>query len=214
MSFFERKTAPKSLAAQKLEFIGDETVRRYLEYGRSTDEWDKGNSGTRWDGRVIHSTNMPADMEELTIRILAAIKAALQAEFRLANEIYPDCISLVRWLPGDYQEPHADGEEAGGHVHPFSWRKYAALIYLNGDFEGGNLYFPNKKIRVKPLPKSLVIFPGTMEYMHEVEEITSGTRYTLASFWTDDPTKSGYPEVFVRGERLAEFQGSKGQKLL
>jgi predicted 2-oxoglutarate/Fe(II)-dependent dioxygenase YbiX len=120
-------------------------------------------------------------------------------EYQL-DEIYPDCLSLVRWLPGDYQEPHADAENPDGELHPFSWRKYAALVYLNRDFEGGDLYFPNKKIRVRPQPKSLVMFPGTMEYLHEVEKITGGTRYTLASFWTDDPTKSAYPKIFVKGQ--------------
>jgi hypothetical protein len=179
-------------------------VRRYLEFGESTDMWNEGDSGTRWDGRVIHSTSMPASLEDLTVQILLALKAALQSEFRLAN-IYPDCLSLVRWLPGDYQEPHADAENPDGEVHPFWWRKYAGLIYLNRDFTGGDLYFPNKKIRVTPLPKSLVIFPSTMEYLHEVEKITEGIRYTLASFWTDDPAHSAYPDVFVRGEEATNL---------
>lgn len=205
MSWFKWNTAPKSLVVQKLNFISDETSKRYLEFGRSTDIWDKGNAGTRWDGRVIHSTSFPPDLEELTIRILVSIKAVMRVEFQLANEIYPDCLSLVRWLPGDYQEPHADAEDPNGEVHEFSWRKYAALIYLNQDFQGGDLYFPNKKLRVKPVPKLLAMFPGTLEYQHEVEKVSGGIRYTLASFWTADPTKAAYPDIFVKGERLAEF---------
>jgi hypothetical protein len=198
MGLFDWKSAPKSSAAHKPGFLEDEAVRRYLEFGRSTDLWSKGDAGTRWDGRVIHSTTMPPDLEELTIEVLLTLQTAIQLEYKL-DAIYPDCLSLVRWLPGDFQEPHADAENPDGELHPFWWRKYAALIYLNRDFEGGDLYFPNKKIRVRPQPKSLVMFPGTMEYLHEVEKITGGTRYTLASFWTDDPTKAAYPKTFAKG---------------
>jgi len=193
-----KKTAPKSLAVQKLNFLSDEAARRFLEYGRSTDAWDKGNAGTRWDGRVIHSSNMPPDLEKLAVQVLSDIQAAIHAEFQPAKPVYPDGIQLVRWLPGDYQEPHADAENPDGNEHPFSWRRYAALIYLNLDFEGGDLYFPHKKLRMRPWPKSLAMFPGTVEYLHEVEEVSGGTRYTLASFWTDDPAHAMYPEIFAK----------------
>ena len=33
-------------------------------------------------------------------------------------------------------------------------------------------------------PNTLVFFPGTLEYLHGVKEITGGVRYTLTSFWT------------------------------
>jgi hypothetical protein len=199
MSLPEQEASPKSLVVRKLEFIGDEAVIRYLEFGRSTDVWDKHNTGSPWDGRIIHFGDMPAAMEESIIEILSAMKEAIQVEYKLVSEIYPDDFTLVRWLPEDYHEPHADSVNPGGQPHPFSWRKYTAIVYLNRDFEGGDLCFPNKKIRVKPVPKSLVFFPGTLEYLHEVETITAGTRYTLASFWTDDQTKSIYPKIFGGG---------------
>jgi hypothetical protein len=199
MSLIERETMSNSLVARKLEFIGDEAVQRYLEFGRTTDVWDKHNTGSPWDSRIIHFGDMPAEMEESIVEILAAVKEEIKAEYKLSNEIYPDDFTLVRWLTNDDHEPHADSVNPGGQPHPFHWRKYTAIIYLNRDFEGGDLCFPNQKIRMKPVPKSLAFFPGTLEYLHEVEKITAGTRYTLASFWTDDRTKSIYPKIFAGG---------------
>jgi len=193
------ETEPKSLVARRPEFIENEALMRYLEFGKSTAVWDKYNTGSPWDGRIIHFGDMPVTMEDSIIGVLLAVKMAIKAEYRLADEIYPDDFTLVRWLTEDYHEPHADSVNPGGQPHPFSWRKYTAIIYLNQDFEGGDLCFPTKNIRVKPEPRALVFFPGTLEYLHEVEKITAGTRYTLASFWTNDQTKSIYPKIFRSG---------------
>jgi hypothetical protein len=60
---------------------------------------------------------------------------------------------------------------------------HAAIIYINDDYTDGELYFPNKDFKIKPKPKSLVIFPGTEEYMHGVYAPGEGpTRYVLPGF--------------------------------
>ncbi len=60
---------------------------------------------------------------------------------------------------------------------------------LNSDFEGGQIYFLNQAAEPKITPGMLVFFPRTLEYLHGVRMITRGVRYTVASFWTFDPTK-------------------------
>ena len=57
---------------------------------------------------------------------------------------------------------------------------------MNDDFEGGELYLPNKNIVIKSKIGYSAIFPGTLEYLHGVKPIISGTRYTIASFLTYD----------------------------
>lgn len=61
--------------------------------------------------------------------------------------------------------------------------KYAAIVYLNDDYIGGQLFFPNKDIQLKPKPGSLVLFPGNDEYNHGVKHVGSGPiRYVLVGF--------------------------------
>lgn len=61
--------------------------------------------------------------------------------------------------------------------------RYATIIYLNDDYNGGELFFSNKDLELKPKPGSLVIFPGTDEFNHGVRHVTAGPiRYVLVGF--------------------------------
>ena len=53
-------------------------------------------------------------------------------------------------------------------------------LYLNNDFEGGELIFKNKpEIVIKPQPGMLINIPLTKEFTHKVTPVTSGIRHTL-----------------------------------
>jgi hypothetical protein len=58
------------------------------------------------------------------------------------------------------------------------------VIYLNNDFDGGEIYYPNQNISYKPISKSMIIHPATEEYTHGVNEVVGNTRYSLAFFAT------------------------------
>jgi hypothetical protein len=59
----------------------------------------------------------------------------------------------------------------------------AVIIYLNDDYEGGELYFTQHDLRVKPKAGTLVTFPGTDKYLHGVANVLPGkTRYVISTF--------------------------------
>lgn len=58
----------------------------------------------------------------------------------------------------------------------------AILAYLNDDYEGGYLYFPEFDYYVKPEAGDVVMFPGSLYYVHGVSTVTSGVRYTLSQW--------------------------------
>jgi len=61
--------------------------------------------------------------------------------------------------------------------------RYATIIYLNDNYTGGELFFSNKNVEIKPRPGSLVIFPGTQEFNHGVRHVKAGPlRYVLVGF--------------------------------
>lgn len=98
-----------------------------------------------------------------------------------------------KWEKGAYATVHADNSYNDGRPSPFERSRYATFIYLNDDFEGGILNFPKRGIQIKPKTGLLAAFAGDYTNLHEVTMITSGTRYTLGSFW-DDRQESDYPE--------------------
>ncbi|EHK0751970.1 2OG-Fe(II) oxygenase [Vibrio parahaemolyticus] len=61
------------------------------------------------------------------------------------------------------------------------YRLASLVIYLNDSFDGGNITFPDVGLSYKPQAGEAVIFPS--EYMHLVEPVTSGIRYSIVTFF-------------------------------
>lgn len=60
---------------------------------------------------------------------------------------------------------------------------YAAVMYVNGDFEGGELHFPRIDVKIKPAARDLIIFPSADDYLHGVLPVEAGPiRYALPAF--------------------------------
>lgn len=82
----------------------------------------------------------------------------------------------------------------GAHFVPNHtwWREYTALIYLNEDFEGGEIAFedgPCNKLYRKIIPiraHMLVLAPNGADFYHEVFPIRKGKRYSLHLWLTSD----------------------------
>jgi hypothetical protein len=92
-----------------------------------------------------------------------------------------------RWSVGDHLDPgHADNCNPDGSDNFSPWRNYGMVLYLNGDFEGGELYYPNCGTIIKPKPAMLAVHTANQECMHAVKEVKSGTRHTLISFASYD----------------------------
>lgn len=109
-----------------------------------------------------------------------------------AKDIYTTESYLSLWLPEAYSGVHSDSH-AGLEFVMFS-----TVVYLNDDYEGGEIYFPNQDVEIKPSAGDMVIFPGGgHEYMHGVKPVISGRRYTIAMWHTmyldyspfDNPTQ-------------------------
>jgi hypothetical protein len=64
-------------------------------------------------------------------------------------------------------------------------RQIVAILYLNDDYEGGELFFPNvkdasgKQLHIKPKTGDFVLFGGDPRYLHGVTEVTKGERFCV-----------------------------------
>lgn len=142
-----------------------------------------------WQGRTIclHQIKDPN-----IIQILKDHKNHMVEEFvklcSVDRAIYIDSLHLVRWTEGYELTPHADAEESDGKPHPFPWRDFGTVTFLNEDFEGGILYYPNKNgLQIPAKIGYSAIHTGSTDCLHGVTKVTKGVRYTIASFLTYDP---------------------------
>jgi hypothetical protein len=96
-------------------------------------------------------------------------------------------------VAGDSHIPHADNErrEDGRWVPNHTpQRDYTGVAYLNNDFRGGELVFPDLDITIAPRAGLLVGFPSNHEFVHAVPKVLSGKRYSLPVWFTVNPTKA------------------------
>ena len=104
-------------------------------------------------------------------------------EMVFEREVRANTSHAQKWEVGGFAAPHSDNSDFEGVPNAFEINKYVGILYLNDNYEGGNLYFPDHDISFKPNKLSYYVFCGGVENIHGVSEITKGTRYTMVSFW-------------------------------
>lgn len=64
--------------------------------------------------------------------------------------------------------------------------EYAANIYLNNDYDGGELVFHKLGYTLKPKANQLIVFPSGIEYEHSVSKVSNGSRISVVVFLTTE----------------------------
>lgn len=85
---------------------------------------------------------------------------------------------------------HRDNEDENMENNRNADNKYGILMYLNNNFDGGEICYPEFNIEYKPKPGVLLIhYAGNL---HGVNPISNGVRYSMTSFvWGLDAQVSG-----------------------
>lgn len=82
-------------------------------------------------------------------------------------------IGFSKYLPDRYMGPHTD---KGPRSH------ISAVMYLNDNFNGGELSFPNQNIAIKPSAGSMIVFPSVEPYVHDPKP-ADNLKYIVPAFW-------------------------------
>jgi len=96
---------------------------------------------------------------------------------------------LSLWRPGLSGTRHVDNVDP--KIKGYGAR-YSSIFYLNDDYEGGEIEFPNLNLTYKPVKGSMVWFPDDpvgdmrigmdwdhLDHLHQVKKITGNYRCTL-----------------------------------
>ena len=122
------------------------------------------------------------EFEKINKKSSELISSALHSYkniFRIEEEIKDvEVYGLLKYSKGEHYNFHYDGTTD-------SKRSVSVLIYINDDYEGGEIEFPNFKIKIKPKAGTLILFPSNYAYGHIAHPVTSGTKYVIAT-WLHD----------------------------
>ena len=124
--------------------------------------WDSSNSDY-WKGK---NANVYHD-------VMKSIDEKVRDLFK--NYTHINVIDAInRFLPGHSMGEHVDEV---GHDEI----QYGVVIYINDDFNGGEICYPTLNLVYKPVARSLIIHPGNLK--HFVNEVLDGpTRYSMTTF--------------------------------
>jgi Rps23 Pro-64 3,4-dihydroxylase Tpa1-like proline 4-hydroxylase len=97
---------------------------------------------------------------------------------KLADNIIQ--IDLLKYEEGGFYTPHVD--HYGNNPRTISF-----ILILNNDYEGGELEFCNPNTgesykKIKGTPGSLIVWPSNFLYLHKVNSIKKGTRYSIVAW--------------------------------
>jgi hypothetical protein len=180
------------MTLEELEFLSKAAKNISIWDVTETHYNDEGTviyDSTYWENRVATSNTLDLNdplINPMITELQTRLKFEVDKFFNI--DAWATSTAIVRWLPGQLQMPHADKElhegDNAGKPNDFPWYDIAGLFYLNDDYEGGELYFPNQGIQFKPKAGAAYFFPGDLNYIHGVTEITSGIRYVIPFFFT------------------------------
>lgn len=186
------------------EFITKEEQEYLLNVISNNNIWDPGENVYNENGTIIYDHTPWRDrvatfdtmkkIDEINgtncwdrlLGVVEKLKPIIQDFYNV--EAFPTHPAFVRWPVGAMQFPHADKElhegPDAGKENNFPWYDLGTVFYLNDDYEGGELFFPKQNLTFKPKARAVYFFPGDKNYIHGVNKVLSGTRYTSPWFWT------------------------------
>lgn len=137
-------------------------------------------SPTRTGSQLYISSDFENDeltkLENLYNEVVFTRLKSYKETFGIGEDIYnPENFQLLRYETGEYFNSHYD-------AYPAVNRSISILIYLNDDYEGGEIEFVNFSTKIKPKAGTLIMFPSNYPYRHVAHPVTKGTKYAVATF--------------------------------
>lgn len=140
------------------------------------------NSRTNYNLGITYSANATGNAIAQNIHnqfyILLLAATIPYAKKHNIPELFHEDYQMLRYRAGQEYKAHADGGTDIG-------RAISAILYLNNDYDGGEIEFPNFGIKIKPEPGMLVLFPSTYPYAHIAHPVSNGTKYAIVT-WIKD----------------------------
>ncbi len=178
-------------------FIEKDDLEIIQDFCPTINEWNNSKESVyAEDGTCLYNADYWNDrqcssdiLQRLSVPVFKIIEKYINKMQLALEDIYNLKLSprppvIMKWRPGIEQRPHADKQLSNGEPNAFVDYDLNSLFYYNDDFEGGELFYPQHDITVKPKPGLAIAHPGDVNYLHGVTMIRSGNRYTTPSFYS------------------------------
>jgi hypothetical protein len=140
------------------------------------------NGDYGWQNRGIGTTESSDDLVSVFCEEGEKIETKILQLFD--NVSHWNSMRKIRKLKaGEFIHVHTDSRPQDDT----SQIRFGIILYLNDDFDGGEVYYKDLGIKIKPKKNSLIIHKS--EIKHEVLPVIKGNRYSMTTFiWGDQST--------------------------
>jgi len=177
--------ADKSNIVVVENFMTTEHVELAYRYCYSINEWESWSKGG--NDKISTYKKMQKDNPELYEIMQSYVDDVKKMiEFKFGRILETARPGIRRWDSGESQGLHADGEDLDGTPNGTYIVDYGSVIYINQNYTGGEIYFPQHGLELKPKEGSLIFFPSSSYYLHGVRPVIEGVRYTSPHFWVPE----------------------------
>lgn len=117
------------------------------------------------------------DFEDKCEIVVNECLSSYKKEMMIGYDIYnPEGFNILKYEVGGRFGSHYDS-------YPGINRCISGLIYLNDDYEGGEIEFVYFNLKIKPKAGTVILFPSNYPYRHIAHPVTSGTKYSVATWY-------------------------------
>ena len=155
---------PASIIADNFENVLNEKIRK-------TFSWEMKNIGVK-SLTEVHWTNF----------LYYVFNNSIESYLKSLNLESSWCVSeiqILKYHVGGHYKFHIDN----ALNIP---RTYSCILFLNDDYEGGDLVFKfpgeDNEYKIKTQKNSVVVWPSNFLYPHSVKPVTKGERYSVVSW--------------------------------
>ena len=155
------------------------------EHPDNTSEKKTGRNETNLEVRnTLWYTITPEMSKKLEEAVATCFMEIVVPKYQCEFKSY-EPVQFLGYPPGGHYKAHNDGETFNYETRkwePIMPRDVSFLFYLNDQYGGGELEFPELGLTIKPKKGMMIAFPSYKEFTHKVHPVTWGHRYSFVSW--------------------------------
>jgi predicted 2-oxoglutarate/Fe(II)-dependent dioxygenase YbiX len=154
----------------------DDWIPAVTAAGKSDAERQCNNIGISFSNVIEKNQEARQKIDSMLFSIAGQAIKEYVRNFNNAHIKQDSGYELLRYKEGQFYTQHTDSFKD----RP---RAVSCSFILNDDYEGGEFAFFDRELKYKLKKGSCIMFPSNFMYPHEVMPVTSGTRYSIVTWF-------------------------------
>lgn len=155
--------------------LSKEEHKKLLDYTLSINSWES----QPWGVKFYISQRMPDEIVDLLNKVFMIAYQKCTDRYNANLRVF------------ERREPHLIKFDTNYSMnkHVDTTGDFAVIYYVNDDYKGGEINFPEFNLKIKPNANSFIMFPSNDDYLHEVLENTEKERYSSTLWFNFEGTE-------------------------